>query len=83
MKYLVAVAMSAAILAPARSADRYDRKLEEQVLRIVAENIGDIRGTLSYDKVMVFTAVDRTGSPSFQALRTLQATGEPHFQVIE
>jgi hypothetical protein len=54
------------------------------VKQIVAAKIGDIRGTLPYDRIMVFPAVDQgTEGSSFQTLQSLPRTGEPHFQVIE
>jgi hypothetical protein len=84
MKCLLVAAMLAALVWPAGAAQRYDRKLEEQVKQIVAAKIGDIRGTLPYDRIMVFPAVDQgTEESSFQTLQSLPRTGEPHFQIIE
>jgi hypothetical protein len=84
MRCLLAAAMLAAPIWPAGAAQRYDHKLEEQVKQIIAAKIGDIRGTLPYNKIMVFPAVDQgTEGPSFQTLQSLPWTGEPHFQVID
>jgi hypothetical protein len=84
MRCLLVAAMLAALVWPAGAGQRYDHKLEEQVKQIVAAKIGDIRGTLPYDKIIVFPAVDPVSEgPSFQSLQSLPRTGEPHFQVIE
>jgi hypothetical protein len=84
MRCVLAAAMLAALVSPAGAVQRYDQKLEAQVKQIVAAKIGDIRGTLPYDKIMVFPAVDRVSDgPSFQTLQSLPQTGEPHFRVIE
>ena len=84
MRCLLAAAMLGALVWPAAAGVRYDHKLEEQVKQIVAAKIGDIRGTLAYDKIMVFPALDRVSEgPSFQTLQSLPKAGEPHFQVIE
>jgi hypothetical protein len=85
MRCFLAAAMLVALVWPAGAAQqRYDHKLEEQVKQIIAAKIGDIRGTLPYDRIMVFPAVDQgTEGRSFQTLQSLPRTGEPHFQVIE
>ena len=84
MRCLLAAAMLGTLVWPAAAGVRYDHKLEEQVKQIIAAKIGDIRGTLPYDKIMVFPAVDQgTEGRSFQTLQSLPRTGEPHFQVIE
>jgi hypothetical protein len=84
MRCLLAAAILGALVSPAAAGVRYDHKLEEQVKQIVAAKIGDIRGTLAYDQIMVFPAVDRASEgPSFQTLQSLPRSGEPYFQVIE
>lgn len=84
MKCLLAAAMLGALVSPAAAADNYDHRLEAQVKRIVAARIGDIRGTLSYDKVMVFPSADQVSeSPSIRTLQSIPASATPHFQVIE
>jgi hypothetical protein len=84
MRCLLAAAMLAALVWPAGAVQRYDRKLEEQVKQIIAAKIGDIRGTLPYDKIIVFPVVDQgTEGLSFQTLQSLPRTGQPHFQVID
>jgi hypothetical protein len=84
MKCLLAAAMLAALGSPAGAAQRYDHKLEAQVKQIVAANIGDIRGTLPYDRIMVFPAVDQLAeSPSIRALPSMPVSSKPHFQVID
>jgi hypothetical protein len=76
--------MLAALVSPAGAVQRYDQKLEAQVKQIVAAKIGDIRGTLAYDKIMVFPVVDRVSEgPSFQTLQSLPQTDKPYFQVLE
>ncbi len=50
MKGLMICAAALAVLAaPAAAGSRYDRKLEQAVLDIVAAKMGDIRGGFSYD----------------------------------
>ena len=60
MKLLAIGAVFATIFATAATADsRYDQKLEQAVMAIVAAKIGDIRGGFSYDSRPVFvTAPD-------------------------
>lgn len=84
MRCLLAVAILGTLVSPAGAVQRYDQKLEAQVKQIIAAKIGDIRGTLAYDKILVFPEVDRVSeAPSFQTLQSLPRSGEPHFQVIE
>ena len=84
MRYLLAAAMLAVFVSPSIAVERYDHRLEDQVKRIVAASIGDIRGTLPYDKVMVFPAADEVSeSPSFRTLQSIPVSVKPHFQVIE
>jgi hypothetical protein len=53
-------------VAPAGAEHRYDRKLEQAAMRIVAEKIGDIRGGFSYGEkprfVVAQDALPGTGS---------------------
>ncbi|MGN6470873.1 MAG: hypothetical protein ACTHLC_14970 [Rhizobiaceae bacterium] len=84
MKLVLAAAMLAALVSPAVAGDHYDRQLEAQVKRIVAAKIGEIRGTLPYDKVLVFPAAEQVSeSPSIRTLQSLPVSAEPYFQVIE
>ncbi len=54
----VCVSLVFALVAiPAWAGARYDRKLEQAAMRIVAENIGDIRGGFSYDQKPRFVVV--------------------------
>ncbi len=48
---LCGVAFLATIAAPAMAETRYDRKLEQAVVEIVAGKMGDIRGGFSYKQV--------------------------------
>jgi len=59
---LCAVAVSAAIVAPAGAETRYDRNLEKAVLGIVAGKMGDIRGGFSYKQVPQFVVVPDAAS---------------------
>jgi len=84
MKYLLAAAMLAALVSSAGAAQRYDHKLEAQVKQIIAAKIGDIRGTLPYDKIVVFPAADQLAeSPSIRALPSMPVDSTPHFQVFD
>jgi hypothetical protein len=60
MKFLASGAvLTAALVVPATADARYDRKLEEAVMAIVAEKIGAIRGGFAYDaKPELWTAAD-------------------------
>jgi hypothetical protein len=84
MRALLAAAIVAALVAPAAAGDNYDHRLEAQVKKIVAARIGDIRGTLPYDRTIVFPAPEQVSeSPSFRTVQSLPVSVEPHFQVIE
>jgi hypothetical protein len=84
MKVILAAAMLAGLVSPAIAGGDYDHRLEDQVKRIVATKIGDIRGTLAYDKVIVFPAADQVSeSPSFRTVQSIPVSSRPHFQVIE
>jgi hypothetical protein len=84
MKRFLAAAMLSALVSPAVAGDNYDHRLEGQIKRIVAAKIGDIRGTLPYDRIMVFPAVEQVSeSPSFRTLQSIPVSARPHFQVIE
>jgi len=49
MKRLICASAALAFaIAPAGAEHRYDRKLEQAAMKIVAEKIGDIRGGFSY-----------------------------------
>lgn len=49
MKNLIlAAAISAALAAPAAAEFRYDRKLEQAVMEIVAKKMGELRGGFDY-----------------------------------
>ena len=49
--------------APSLAGERYDRKLEQAAMRIVAENIGDLRGGFSYRQKPRFVVVQDTLRP--------------------
>jgi hypothetical protein len=84
MRHLLAAAALAASVSPVVAGVNYDHRLEEQVKRIVAARIGDIRGPLPFDKVMVFPATGQVSeSPSFQTVPPMPVGGKPHFQVID
>jgi hypothetical protein len=58
MKHLIGTcALIVLAVAPARAEERYDRKLEQAAMQIVAENIGDIRGGFSYAQKPQFVVV--------------------------
>jgi hypothetical protein len=54
---LCGVAFLAVIAAPAVAETRYDRKLEQAVVEIVAGKMGNIRGGFSYKQVPQFVVV--------------------------
>jgi hypothetical protein len=55
MKALICAGLAIVLIGPATARDRYDRKLEEAAMAIVAARIGDIRGgfALNAKPVMV------------------------------
>ncbi len=66
------VAALAVLAAPAAAGARYDRKLEEAVLDIVAKKMGDIRGGFSFDaKPQIVVSQDSmfTGSIGIETAR--------------
>jgi hypothetical protein len=81
MKNLIsAAAMSVALAAPAAAEFRYDRKLEQAVMNIVAKKMGELRGGFDYDhEPRLVTPPDRivTGSVGIEnermAARALRA----------
>jgi hypothetical protein len=90
MKALVCAALAIALMGPATAQSRYDRKLEEAVIAIVAAKIGDIRGSFAFDAkpVMVIVQDDtvmgttdmnatRLGPPEGMARATERKTAVP------
>ena len=90
MKALVCAALAIALMGPATAQSRYDRKLEEAVIAIVAARIGDIRGSFAFDAkpVMVIVQDDtvmgttdmnatRLGPPEGMARATERKTTAP------
>ena len=90
MKALVCAALAIALMGPATAQSRYDRKLEEAVIAIVAAKIGDIRGSFAFDAkpVMVIVQDDtvmgttdmnatRLGPPEGMARATERKTTAP------
>jgi hypothetical protein len=64
MKLLIGAAVVLAFsIAPAGAERRYDRKLEQAAMQIVAEKIGDIRGGFSYAQKPRLTVVQDAPSP--------------------
>lgn len=58
MNRSICAAVALAFVAvPASAAHRYDRKLEQAAMKIVAQNIGDIRAGFSYDQKPRFVVV--------------------------
>ena len=84
MKTILLTSIAVAVAtAPAFAGVRYDRKLEQAALEIVASKIGDIRGGFSYKQKPRFVVVqdalatpspagDEKGSPSI-----IEPTGQP------
>jgi hypothetical protein len=81
MKALTMCAAALAVLAaPVAAETRYDRKLEQAVLTIVARKMGDIRGGFSYDaKPELVVVQDRitTGSTGIETERIATLATEP------
>lgn len=50
-------ALCVLVAVPAGAGQRYDRKLEQAAMKIVAQNIGDIRGGFSYEQKPRFVIV--------------------------
>lgn len=75
MKMLViCAAVLAAFAAPAAAEIRYDRKIEQAVMEIVAKKMGDLRGGFVYDARPAMIAVpDRmiTGSVGIEMARSV------------
>lgn len=57
MKALVCAGLAIVLIGPATAQDRYDRKLEEAVIAIVAARIGNIRGGFALDAKPVMVVV--------------------------
>jgi hypothetical protein len=57
MKALVCAGLAMALAGSATAQDRYDRKLEEAVMAIVAAKMGDIRGGFALDAKPVMVIV--------------------------
>ncbi len=57
MKALVCAVSVFALAGPSAAQSRYDRKLEEAVMAIVAAKIGDIRGGFAFDAKPVMVVV--------------------------
>lgn len=88
-KILIGAILAMAFAAPAAAEVKYDRKLEQAVLRIVAEKIGrtsELRGSLSHDSVPVIAAPEGqpardpmpTGSVDIETARlSVRDLGEP------
>ncbi len=51
---------------PALAGERYDRKLEQAAMRIVAERIGDIRGGFSYGQKPRLVEAQETAPSSIE-----------------
>ena len=78
MKALVCATAVVALAGPATAGDRYDRKLEEAVMAIVAASIGDIRGGFALDARPVMVIVqDNTvmGTTDMNAARLVAPEG--------
>ncbi len=68
MKMLLGSAACLAVLsAPATAQMRYDMKLEQAVMEIVASKMGDIRGGFSYERKPEFVVLNESYSraPTF------------------
>ena len=89
MKALIICAAASAVLAaPAGAEPRYDRKLEQAVLTIVARKMGEIRGGFSYDAKPQFIIVQDsivTGATGIETerLATLGAAREGLMRTTE
>ncbi len=57
MKALVCAVLAIALVGPATAQSRYDRKLEEAVLAIVAAKIGGLRGSFAFDAKPVMVVI--------------------------
>ena len=57
MKALVCAGLAIVLIGPATAQDRYDRKLEEAAMAIVAAKMGDIRGGFALDAKPVIVVV--------------------------
>ena len=82
MKSLVlcATILAACFAAPASAEIRYDRKLEQAVMAIVAKKMGDLRGAFSHDiEPAIVTAMDRmtTGSTGIETARFAVQASRP------
>jgi orotate phosphoribosyltransferase len=81
MKMLIGVAAAVAVLAtPVAAETRYDRKLEQAVMDIVAKKMGEIRGGFSYDEKPIFVVVQdkmTTGSIAVEKTVRLAAPAAP------
>ena len=77
MRPLICAAAMLALAASAAAGERYDRKLEQAAMRIVAENIGDIRGGFSYRQKPRFVAAPDVSVPEAGPVRQPDADISP------
>jgi hypothetical protein len=75
---VLGAALVAALTGSAVAEVRYDRNLEQAVLGIVKQRIGEIRGPLAYDAVVILPeGVDgmATGSVTSPSMRSVDGAG--------
>lgn len=59
---LLGAAVLAVLVASAAAGPKYDVKLEQAIMAIVAQKIGDIRGAFSYERQPEFVILRETAS---------------------
>jgi len=74
MKALVCAVSVFALAGPSAAQSRYDRKLEEAVMAIVAAKIGDIRGGFAFDAKPVMVVVQDDVIMGTTDMTTVQPT---------
>jgi hypothetical protein len=57
MRALLCAILAIALVGPVTAQSRYDRKLEEAAMAIIAAKIGDIRGSFAFDAKPVMVVV--------------------------
>ena len=78
MKALVCAALALVSVGSATAQDRYDRKLEEAVIAIVAARIGELRGGFAFDAKPVMVVVQDNavmGTTDMNAARLVPPEG--------
>jgi len=73
----VGAAFLGCLTVSAHADTQYDRKLEQAVMDIVANKMGDLRGGFSFDSKPAFVAATTAPQPDPQAMRGAYSATDP------